>query len=101
MINTRPAMDPIAELASLRGKLVVSIVAFHLHIRELFFWIWSFVDSFLLLSGFETTRRLLVNPPGASTPFNFYARRAIRIWPVYFLTTLVAVSLSMGDRRHP
>jgi len=85
----------IAELDSLRGILAVSIVIFHLYMQELFFF-WSFVDGFLVLSGFVITRLLLANTPGKATLLNFYARRAIRIWPVYFMTMGVCLLLHCG-----
>jgi peptidoglycan/LPS O-acetylase OafA/YrhL len=89
--DCRPsAPSRIDELDALRGVLALGIVLFHLYPNSLF-WFWSFVDGFFVLSGFVITRLLLCNPTNSSTLLNFYARRAIRIWPVYFVTMAVAV----------
>ena len=83
----------IREFDALRGLLAIGVLASHLFPQSLF-WLWSCVDGFLVLSGFVITRLLLCNPISRATLMSFYARRALRIWPVYFLTLVVALGMN-------
>ncbi|WP_272023346.1 acyltransferase family protein [Olleya namhaensis] len=53
------------------------------------------VDMFFVLSGFLITYLLLVekNKTGTINFKNFYIRRILRIWPVYYLTIFVTLIL--------
>ncbi len=83
-----PAADPrITELDALRGIAAVAIVIFHSNVRR-FPWGWAAVDLFFVLSGFLITGIVLRH--GGTRGFlpRFYARRALRIFPVYYLVVL-------------
>jgi peptidoglycan/LPS O-acetylase OafA/YrhL len=86
MPNFIPAFD------GLRGVAILAVVLYHCHPRlqgtfldRFVVWGWSGVSLFFVLSGFLITGIILDS--GASPHFysNFYARRFLRIWPVYWL----------------
>jgi peptidoglycan/LPS O-acetylase OafA/YrhL len=94
----RPAWLPsyIPELQGLRGIAVLAVVFYHCHPRlegtpfyRASLWGWAGVNLFFVLSGFLITS-ILVESRGQPRYFrNFYARRALRIWPVYVLVLVV------------
>jgi peptidoglycan/LPS O-acetylase OafA/YrhL len=94
----RPAWLPsyIPELQGLRGIAVLAVVIYHCHPRLEGTWIhyaslwgWAGVNLFFVLSGFLITSILLEARNKPRYFRNFYARRALRIWPVYFLVLIV------------
>jgi peptidoglycan/LPS O-acetylase OafA/YrhL len=93
----------IAELDGIRGIAILMVFVFHsigCGIRppegwftELAVYGISGVDLFFVLSGFLITG-ILLNAKGKPAYFrNFYARRALRIWPLYCLMLAVAFGL--------
>ena len=98
--ETAPGLDVmqaprIKELDAFRGLLALGVMFFHLYPQGLF-WLWSCVDGFFVLSGFVITRLLMSTSLDAKGLISFYARRALRIWPVYYLTLLAALTLHVG-----
>ncbi len=105
----RPSWLPsyIPELEGLRGLAVLSVVLYHCHERLIGTWVykpvlwgWAGVNLFFALSGFLITS-ILIEARGKPHYFrNFYARRILRIWPVYFLLLGVCYSVPawfLGD----
>jgi peptidoglycan/LPS O-acetylase OafA/YrhL len=85
----------IASLDGLRGLavLLVLIVHFgrgghHFLLFKPWFYLadfgWSGVDLFFVLSGFLITRILLSQKKDNNFLLNFYARRALRVFPLYY-----------------
>jgi peptidoglycan/LPS O-acetylase OafA/YrhL len=85
-------MRRVIELDAIRGLAALSILIYHLH-PEISFG-WTRVDLFLVLSGYLVTSIILKyhETPGFLT--RFAVRRAIRIWPVYFLALLALVAIN-------
>jgi peptidoglycan/LPS O-acetylase OafA/YrhL len=83
-------MRRIAELDGLRGAAAVLIVAYHLFIDYLP-GCWAAVDVFFVLSGFLITNILLRHELSCGFLVAFYARRGLRIWPIYYLLIMALV----------
>jgi peptidoglycan/LPS O-acetylase OafA/YrhL len=86
----------IPELQGLRGLAVLAVVIYHCHPRlegtwlyRASLWGWAGVNLFFVLSGFLITSILLESRGGPHYFRNFYARRVLRIWPVYVLVLVV------------
>lgn len=77
----------------LRGIAAVGVTAFHVNPMSPFlFWAWSFVDMFFVLSGFLIGKILQRGiSEGNFSLKNFWIRRILRIWPVYYLTLALVV----------
>jgi peptidoglycan/LPS O-acetylase OafA/YrhL len=85
-----PAFIPAFD--GLRGVAILAVVLYHCHPRlegtfvaPLVIWGWSGVSLFFVLSGFLITGIILDAGPSPRFYANFYARRFLRIWPVYWL----------------
>jgi peptidoglycan/LPS O-acetylase OafA/YrhL len=94
----RPTWLPkyIPALQGLRGIAVLAVVIYHCHPRLQGTWLygaslwgWAGVNLFFVLSGFLITSILLETRDKPHYFRNFYARRALRIWPVYVLVLAV------------
>src|SRR3982074_1503320 len=87
-------MKKIPQLDALRG-LAVLLVLLHntdvypsLHLRLISGNGWMGVDLFFVLSGFLITEILLDTKQSEGYFRNFYARRCLRIWPLYYSVLL-------------
>lgn len=81
-----PALD------GLRGIAILLVVLLHnFKSSNFFFFGWLGVDLFFVLSGFLITDILLKNVSGKHYLRNFYARRFLRIFPVYYLALIICL----------
>ena len=83
-------MQRIKELDSIRGLASLVIVVYHLWFSTIGL-LGAAVDLFFVLSGFLITSILLTHVMSHRFLVSFYARRALRIWPVYYLSLLTLV----------
>ena len=91
------AIPQIPELDGLRGLAIVLVLFFHLTgdspkdfgylsaVYWAFAYGWAGVDLFFVLSGFLITGILLATKDSPEYFSTFYARRVLRIFPLYFL----------------
>jgi peptidoglycan/LPS O-acetylase OafA/YrhL len=95
---SRPRWLPqyIPALDGLRGIAVSLVVFYHCHPKLGGGWLshfaeygWAGVNLFFVLSGFLITGIIIEGREDAHFFRNFYARRALRIWPVYVLLLLL------------
>lgn len=80
------------ELDGLRGLAILAVMFVHVPVQSLrpFFTLgWVGVDLFFVLSGFLITGILLDNKGNSKFFTTFYARRILRVFPVYYLVLLL------------
>ena len=95
---SRPQWLPqyIPALDGLRGIAVSLVVFYHCHTKlgdgllsRFAEYGWAGVNLFFVLSGFLITGIIIEGREDVHFFRNFYARRALRIWPVYVLLLLL------------
>jgi len=91
-VRDSPVGSYIPELDGLRAVAIAGVLLFHLHVPG-FSLGWAGVPLFFVISGFLITRILLGT---REKPFyfrNFYVRRSLRIFPIYYLTLMAVFGL--------
>ena len=83
----------VPELDSLRALAAAAVLLFHLNPPQFAFG-WTGVDLFFVLSGYLITKIILDNAGSRGFFRNFYMRRGLRIWPIYYLSLFVIVLLN-------
>jgi peptidoglycan/LPS O-acetylase OafA/YrhL len=81
----------ILQLDAIRGVAILVVILHNqstqvpsLHLQRVFANGWMGVDLFFVLSGFLITGILLDTKHSEGYFKNFYARRCLRIWPLYY-----------------
>ncbi len=81
-----PALD------GLRGVAILLVVFLHnFKFMNYFFFGWLGVDLFFVLSGFLITEILLNTVGQPNFLRNFYMRRVLRIFPLFYLTLIICL----------
>jgi peptidoglycan/LPS O-acetylase OafA/YrhL len=83
-------MRRVPELDGIRGLAVLAVLLYHL---RPYYWFlgWAGVDLFFVLSGYLITSIIIRNSESSRFFASFYARRTLRIWPIYYLVLLAIV----------
>jgi peptidoglycan/LPS O-acetylase OafA/YrhL len=98
-LNTKPHFY---ELDGVRGVAILLVLLFHTFpaaaipnvgkfLVPFFSSMWVGVDLFFVLSGFLITRILLSSKQSPDRFSRFYLRRALRIFPLYYLSLTLAL----------
>jgi peptidoglycan/LPS O-acetylase OafA/YrhL len=80
-----PSANYYSAIDGLRAIAVMSVFLFHLKVPG-FEWGWSGVQMFFVISGFLITGILIDSIHHPHYFRNFYIRRSLRIFPIYYLT---------------
>ena len=94
-------MRRIPELDSIRGAAVLIVVVHHLYLTTgtRVDWVlehgWMAVDLFFVLSGYLITTIIITNDNNVEFFRSFYVRRSLRIWPIYYLSILALLLLTL------
>lgn len=104
-IAALPMTQKIPQLDAVRG-IAILLVLIHntdafpsLHLEAISTYGWMGVDLFFVLSGFLITGILLEAKQSESYFKNFYARRCLRIWPLYY--SLLIFMFLIVPHLHP
>src|SRR5438552_4949494 len=93
---TEPTADRphYPSLDGLRGLAILLVLIYHnFEYTNYFFFGWLGVDLFFVLSGFLITEILLQKRNGRRYLREFYTRRTLRIFPIYYLTLIIFLVL--------
>ncbi len=88
----------VVELDALRALAALGVLATHL--RPGFGFGHTGVELFFVLSGYLITSIIVTNCRRPGFLRVFYARRCLRIWPIYYLALAVLVAFNLL-RQHP
>lgn len=103
IVPSLPKAGRLLPLDGLRGIAAIGVTAYHVNPTSPFlFWAWSFVDMFFVLSGFLIGSILCRGlSDGSLSLRNFWIRRVLRLWPVYYLVLLlVALWATVSPSLH-
>jgi peptidoglycan/LPS O-acetylase OafA/YrhL len=95
----RSSADYFPCLDGVRAIATLAVIGFHLLLPG-FSYGWIGVPCFFVLSGFLITG-ILLDRRGERTYFrNFYLRRTLRIFPIYYLTLLATTVIALLVFKH-
>lgn len=101
-IESSPLAKRLLPFDGMRGIAAIGVSAYHVNPSSPFlFWAWTFVDMFFVLSGFLIGSILYRGiSEGTLSLKNFWIRRILRIWPVYYLTLAMVVLVTLTTSTH-
>jgi peptidoglycan/LPS O-acetylase OafA/YrhL len=97
MIPAQPNRQYYPALDGLRGLAILLVLVYHnFGFINYFFFGWLGVDLFFVLSGFLITDILLKTLDKPNYLKNFYGRRLLRIFPLYYLALVLFIFIIPG-----
>ncbi|WP_187148914.1 acyltransferase family protein [Candidatus Korobacter versatilis] len=111
-MRVKEGLQHIPELDGLRGIAILAVMGFHfsgdtpVYFGKLAAVYWAFfyggngVDLFFVLSGFLITSILLHTKESPQYFSSFYARRVLRIFPLYFLAVALFFYVELPWLEH-
>ncbi len=96
--SVNPLPKYIPELDGLRALAVLAVLAYHLNLRG-FSLGWTGVLLFFVLSGFLITGILLDSKDRPGYFRNFYLRRVLRIFPIYYIALAGIVGIALWQHQ--
>ena len=92
MNSSAPSRQYYPALDGLRGIAIIMVVIFHnFNFTNYFFFGWLGVDLFFVLSGLLITEILIKTSGKPGFLRNFYLRRILRIFPLYYLILIICI----------
>ena len=95
-------MKRVPELDSLRAIAAIAVVWSHaahaapgFRFAPIVRWGWTAVDLFFVVSGYLITTIILNAQKSKHFLLNFYVRRSLRIWPIYYLALFAFAALNL------
>lgn len=86
----------------IRGIAIILVLLYHnFNFIEYFNYGWIGVDLFFVLSGFLITTILLTTLNSGNYFKNFYARRVLRIFPLYYLSLILFLIVFPAIKNFP
>ncbi len=99
--------ERLSELDGMRGLASIMVISYHIFKRgeyfttnpilhfvtELTLYHWYAIDTFFVLSGFLITAILLRTKGEPHFFRNFYVRRSLRVFPLYYFALIVIIAL--------
>lgn len=80
----------ITEIEGIRGVLSLIVLGGHIHAAPVF-WFGGCMEVFFCISGFLITRIILADGGNSGFLRNYFIRRALRIWPMYYVAMVFAL----------
>lgn len=102
MTAANPNREHYPALDGIRGIAILLVILYHnFSFVEYFNYGWLGVDLFFVLSGFLITNILLATTNSKNYFKNFYARRVLRIFPLYYLSLFLFLIIFPSFKNFP
>ena len=89
-MNKKSSQKHIPALDGIRGLAILAVIMYHnFGLGDQYYIGWLGVDLFFVLSGYLITNSLINTLPTKNYLRNFYIKRVLRIFPIYYLVLFI------------